>query len=67
MRLFSYVLELADGSQIQVGRSPYSNAPLVLKSDVPAGRLQAFSDVNPPKGMRQTSQTAQHEMLLTTH
>ena len=65
MRLCSYVLELADGSQIQVGRSPYSNAPLVLKSDFPAGRLQVFSDSNPPKGMRQKSQTTQREMLLT--
>lgn len=50
MRLSDYVLELADGSQIQVGCSPHANAPVVLKSDMPTGSLAAFTATNPPKG-----------------
>ncbi len=56
MSLSRYVLELADGSQIQVNQSIYSGAPLVLKSDVPTGRLPAFTAANPPKGTRETTE-----------
>ena len=61
MRLFGYVLELADGSQIQVGQSIYSGAPLVLKTDVPNGRLPAFTAANPPKGTHENHQRPSRE------
>ena len=68
MRLSGYVLEFADGTQIQVGASPHTNAPVVLKSDVPNGRLIAFTDNNPPKGTCHASlnqSDVRYEPLLT--
>jgi hypothetical protein len=53
MRISGYVLELADGSQIPVAYSPYTNAPIVMRSDVPEGQLPAFTASNPPKGVRE--------------
>ena len=67
MRLSGYVLELADGSLIQVGQSPYTSEPLILKADVPVGRLPAFTDSNPPKGMRRSAQASQQDAMLTVH
>ena len=49
MHLVNFVLELADGSRVQLERSQYSNSPVVMKADVP-GQLKAFSADNPPKG-----------------
>ena len=57
MRLSGYVLELADGSQIPVAYSPYTNEPIVMRSDVPDGQLPAFTAANPPKGIRQGSRS----------
>jgi hypothetical protein len=59
MRRIGYVLELADGSQIQVGQSTYSGAPVVMKSDVPTGRLPAFTFANPPQGTREAVETVE--------
>lgn len=51
----NFVLELADGSTIKVGKSPYSNNPVVKKSDVPSGRISAFTASNLPQGGKRQS------------
>ncbi len=44
-----FLLELADGSRIEVWKRPDSNVPLVLSAKLPSS-VRPFSDRNPPKG-----------------
>lgn len=53
MRLATFLLELADGTVVNVSQSTQSGYPEIKPSDVPRSNLMPFTFSNPPKGAPQ--------------